>query len=265
MSEGEILQGEALPEIPQEAQTDALIEGEPSTPEAVEPAEPEAPKPKGVQKRIDELTANWREEQRTRQRLEGMLEQVLAERRQPAPEPQKPAEPQGEPQLEQFETYEQYVRALARYEAKQERAAWDAEQQQRVQAEQRQALQSEFQTKVQAFKQAAPDFDQVVTRPGVAISDAMLEVIEQSDLGPQLAYHLGQNPDLSQRLFRLSPTLAAKELGKLEVQLSLPQPKTVSNAPAPIEPLAGDSGRGDNPEKMTGDEWVAWRRAQLRK
>jgi hypothetical protein len=58
--------------------------------------------------------------------------------------------------------------------------------------------------------------------------------------------------------------MAAKELGKLEMRLSLPQPKSVSSAPKPISPLSGGgSTRAVDPDQMSDAEWVAWRNQSL--
>ena len=267
MTEGENLPGDALPEelIAQPAEE---IEAEAATAEEVEEQEAQGddkPKAKGVQKRIDELTANWREEQRTRQKLEQMLERMLPDKQQPAPVQAQP-QPKGEPTLDQFSTYEEYVGALADHKADARINAWQQEQKAQQEAQQRASVQSEFQRHVESFKADTPDFDLVAFNPSLPISDAMAEAIQSSDAGPQVLYFLGKNPAEAARIAGLPPVQAARELGKLEVNISLPQPKKQSSAPPPIQPLSGGSGSPNvDPEKMTDAEWVAWRNQSLRR
>jgi hypothetical protein len=51
------------------------------------------------------------------------------------------------------------------------------------------------------------------------------ELIADSDIGPHLADHLAQNPDELNRLSKLSPAAAGREIGKLEVKLGTAEPK----------------------------------------
>ncbi len=271
MNEGENLQGEALPEDPALiAQPDAEeIDADSSTAEDIEAEQeteetPQQKRKPGIQRRLDELTANWREEQRTRQKLEAMLEQVLADRRQPeqpAPQPQPQA---SEPKLDQFQTYEEYVGALADFKAEQRILSWQAEQRAREEAQQRASVQTEFQRRAESFKSEAPDFDLVALNPSLPVSDAMAEAINVSDVGPQVLYYLGKNPQEAARIAALPPIQAAREIGKVEVRISLPQPKTVSSAPKPVTPLdGGGSSRSADPDRMTIDEWMRWRNQTL--
>jgi hypothetical protein len=46
--------------------------------------------------------------------------------------------------------------------------------------------------------------------------------------------------------------------------LTAPKPKPVSNAPAPAPRVNGGAAITKNPDDMTTEEWVAWRRAQLK-
>jgi len=94
----------------------------------------------------------------------------------------------------------------------------------------------------------------------------MADVLDLSEQGPQILYHLGKNPEEAMRIARLPPAHAALEIGRLEAKLSLPQAKTVTQAPPPIRPLSGGSGSAIvDPDKMTTTEWRQWREEQLRK
>lgn len=248
-------------EIEAVAETEVVEESESSTEEVQ--AE-ETPKAKGVQKRLDELTRNWREEQRRAQKLEQMLEQVISRPQEQKPEPVAPAQPQGEPKLEQFQTYEEYVSALADYKADQKLRQFEEQIRQREQQTQQQAKLQEFQGRLQAAKTEMPDFDEVALNPSLPVSDTMAELIREMDDGPRVLYALGKSPDVAARIASLPPTLAAVELGRFAVKASLPQPKTVTNAPPPVNPLSGGMGsKTADPDKMTADEWLKWRNQQL--
>ena len=254
---------DAIP-LPESPETEAGEELEPES-SAEQTEEPEHKQPKGVQKRLNELTANWREEQRRAQKLEQMLEQVISRPQEPKPEPVAPAQPQGEPKLEQFQTYEDYVSALADYKADQKIAAWESRQREAEANRQKQTQATSFQQKVQAFAQENPDFDEVVTNPALRISQEVADLIVESD-DPALAYLLAMNPQEAARISALPIRQAALELGRFAAKASMPQPNRQTKAPAPLEPLSGGVGtRALDPERMTDEEWVSWRRQQLKR
>ena len=95
----------------------------------------------------------------------------------------------------------------------------------------------------------------------------MAEVIADSDIGPQLAYHLAENKDAAARIAAMSPVQAARELGKIEARLTAAKdaPKPVSKAPPPPPTLKAPEGEVDpDPEKMPIDQWLKWRNKQLK-
>ena len=118
------------------------------------------------------------------------------------------------------------------------------------------------------------DFDQVAYNPKLPITDAMAETIRESDVGPEIIYHLGSNPAEAKRIAQLSPLSQAKEIGKLEDKLaSNPPAKKVSSAPAPIKPVSGrassaptyDTTDPRSIESMSTSEWIAKERERQMK
>jgi len=268
------VEGEVTPEGITETLDEQQAVQEVEKPEEATNSEDEGaqdkPKSRGVQKRIDELTANWREEQRTRQKLEAMLESMISKEVTPKAAPPQTVTEESEPTLEQFKTYEEYVKAVGRYEARQEYrqlAAQQEEQRQKQEAERQKAEQrSTFQAKAEEFAMTTPDFDEVAFNPSLPVTDVMADALNLSDKGPEILYYLGKHPDEAARISRLSPVQSALEIGRLEAKLSLPQPRTVTKAPPPINPLSGGQGSlSVDPDKMTSDEWRKWREDQLRK
>lgn len=248
--------------------------GEAANPESAPESEdtsaeqPEEKKPRGVQKRIDELTANWREEQRQNEQLRQQLfqmQQGMMSQRQEPQQPEPAPQPQGEPQLDQFQSYEQYVAALAEFKADQKFKEWQSQQTQQQRQSEVQAQDVQFQARAAEFAAEHPDYQTVANNPYLPVSEAMAEVIRVSEAGPQLLYQLGQNPNEAARIAALPPAQAAMELGRMEVRMNTPQPRTQTNAPDPIQPTGGGGGsQGVDPETMTPDQWLEWRNNQLR-
>lgn len=159
--------------------------------------------------------------------LEALRRRVedIAAGRLPATE--KTAEPavEAKPTPDQFGTYEEYTEAVAEYSARKIAAEiFQNEVTNRTQAAQNTAA---YQARQQAVQQYAErlvdaqaqhdDFDEVVSRPDIQISAAMQDGMVQSEIGPEIAYFLGKNPDEAKKLFALGNTMAAvKAFGKLE-------------------------------------------------
>lgn len=238
-----------------------------ATPESgeAEPEEPakepeEKPKPKGgFQRRIDELTRNWRESERRADELMTLLQ------RQSGPVEKAPL---AAPTLEQHGYDEgkyqtaltDYVRGLTQTEA---RAAIAAE---RAQAQQETRTQS-FKQREAEFAATVEDYADKVYDPSLPLSKGVVELIAESDIGPKVAYYLAENPDIARSLAEKTPTQAAREFGKLEARLSVPvQSKPVSKAPPPAPKVAASEPEIDrDPEKMTMKDWLAWREKGLSK
>ena len=266
-------------------ETTQPTEGEPSEPQAIEEAqqstesigddtavEAKDSKPKGVQKRIDELVKQREEERRRADRLEKMLErQLMAGQQQPQLQPKE--EPAPEPTPEQFETYEQYVRASAKYEAE-KAAARIAEERFQKETERRRTEEANRSTqdKIRIAKEKYSDFEEVALDPTLPITPSMAEAIMDSEFSADLAYHLGQNRSEAEKISRMSPIAAARALGKIEAKFEreataapIPlEPKRVSKAPEPVKPLATSADTPNkDPDKMSTEEWLRWRNTQL--
>lgn len=257
---------EELPEGDSEETTGEVVEEEESatSEEVVE----EKPKAKGVQKRIDELTGNWRSAERRADQLQEAL--IEAQRQRQAPkEPVAPPPQQNEPKVDDYGSYEEYLSALADHRAEAKVTAKFAELQrshaEEMQKRQKAERDQAFQAKVQTFRESHEDFDDVVRNPSLPITDDMVGLLNLSEKGPELLYQLGKNPAEAARIAGLPRDQAAMEMGRMEAKLGQIQPKTNSNAPPPIEPLT--EGRGSlskDPDKMTTSEWKRWREGNLR-
>ena len=218
--------------------------------------------PKGVQKRIDRLTQE-------KYRLRAELEMLRRGQQPQQQQEQRQVEQQAAPKLEQYQSIEEYLDALADFKAAQkadkvfkEREA--AERQSRQQSEQAK-LHEGYTKQTEQARQAYEDFDDVVQDPDLPISQAMAEAIMRSSNGADVAYYLGKNPDQAARIASLDPFSAAVEIGRIAATVVRPQPRKTSNAPPPIQPVGSRATPVTDPDKMSTDEWLKWRNGQLKK
>jgi len=160
-----------------------------------------------------------------------------------------------------------YIAATAAYEAAKAvkgSLAEDRKASQQTRAEQlNQEVLADFNERADAFKSKAKDFDDVVetfVSGGGKFSDAVRELVMDSDLGPQLTYHLAKHPVLANKISSLPPLQAAKEIARLEDTLSKPSTKP-TKAPAPMTQVKGGASGNFDPASADMDAYVAKRKA----
>lgn len=172
------------------------------------------------------------------------------------------------PPADQFESSQAYAEALA------EKRAHELIEQRELAKRQAEMLES-YHDKEEEARNKYDDFEQVAYNPKLRITDVMAETIRASEVGPDLAYHLGQNPKEAERISGLPPFLQAKEIGRIEAKLTAEPPsKKVSSAPAPIKPVTArnanvgvvDTTDPRSTQTMSTSEWIeAERRRQIAK
>lgn len=122
---------------------------------------------------------------------------------------------------------------------------------------------ADFEERTEAFKSKAKDFDEVVSgfvNGGGKFSDAVRELVMESDVGPQLTYHLAKHPAIANKVNALPPLQAAKEIARLEDTLSKPSTKATTAA-KPLTAVKGGSSGNFDPKTASMDEYVAKRNA----
>ena len=205
-----------------------------------------------VSKRLAREQRKWEREQAQR-----LAEQQA---RQPVAPPPAP---------DDFESAQQYAEALAEQKARELLA-------QREAAQQQAALLESYKDREEEARDRYEDFEQVAYNPNLPVTDVMAQAIQASDIGPEVIYYLGSNPKEASRISRLSPVLQAKEIGKIEVNLTTNPPvKKTSTAPAPLAPVtatrSSSSPKRDTTDprsvkEMSTSEWIeAERLRQIRK
>lgn len=218
-------------------------------------------------KRIGELTKKNRSLERRLENMEG-LEERLRKLESGGLTPQNQAvNVDTAPNPEDFELGEmdaKYIKALARFEARQETQEAqrkDAEKRQR-EADARQ--QREIATKKAALETAGDaeydDFQEVVIESAKwslqnqdapeawPLSAVVGELAFDSKVGHKVLYHLATHPDEARRIFALSPGAQGAWFARKETELSPPPTSGATGTPPPktskVPPVPKFKGRG---------------------
>lgn len=246
--------------------------------------ETEKEKPKkarsgGWQKRIDKKTREAAEARREAeywkaQALKGAAgDQKPKSQESDAP---KTEAKDGRPKADDYDSHDAYVEALADWKVEQRLKAEKAE-------EQKTQLQKEFESKLQSFREKAKSFaeshddyeDVLESVDHIPVSPAVHDSI--MSVGPEMAYELAKlGEEEFARINSLPPIAAAREIGKIEAKLAAkaseatkkPEPKKITQAPKPLEPV----GKGtatvrksiDDPD-IPFEDYVRLRREQERR
>jgi len=228
----------------------------------------EEPKPKkrhnSAQKRISQLT-------REKNELKAKLEKAEYQQKLNSIE-------QKRPKAGDFESDEDFVEALTDYKVN--KALTEREEpKEPSQSEEYGMSDEEFQEfqkssidLMETGSKQFEDFAEVVTTVEDLSVDLVKAVMDHSEEhAAEMVYKLAQDPDLIKDLSRTNSQFAQNAilaqieqgLGKAQTPKEDPKPQT-TKAPAPIKPVGGSGASGSvDPDKMSPDEWVQWRRKQL--
>jgi len=213
----------------------------------------------GVQKRIDELTGNWRTSERENAYLRGVIAGGVPKKEET---PAAPVVVELDPN--DFDSDADYLKAVATQTREEIRSDFAKEKTDRDAAAKSQLdsdRQAAIQVKYQEARKKYKDFDTVALNPAIPITGPMFEAAEGDAIGDILQF-LGTNPAEAARISVLPPTQQAKEIGKIEVKLTI-NPVKITGAPAPPATVGG--GGGSPPGKKDSEktreelraEWTA--------
>jgi len=239
----------AVPTEPVEAsEPTEVLESDPA-----EPVEERKQNPK-IERRFSEITkqreAARQEAERERQARMELENKVKELEGKLSPPPQEPTEADPKPKPEQFSDMFEYAEALSEWTAdKRIREEKAKEAAQRAEQE-RQKTMDTWSNRVNDFRSKTPDFDDMVGSADVVVSNEVRDAIFDSDVGPQILYHLAENPDVAKKLQSMTAIGALRMIGKLEAKFEEPaQPQTqretavkTSKAPPPINPIRATAG-----------------------
>lgn len=229
---------------------------------------------RGVQKRIDELTANWRNAERRVDELARMLQGTLGQGQQPSAQPPQTAEAPLPPDIAQWvgpppdpakfaagEFDPEFIRAAAKHDIRVDQAQMAA-QQRYVQAQQAQA---QFGQRVASIMEQAvtanPQIADTLHDPSFPMPQHVVRALTEADAPADVLAHLARNREEAARIAKLSPTAAIKEIGKIEARMSAAAsaPSEPTAAPPPPRPVRGAGAPPRDPTRMSYAEYKAYR------
>jgi hypothetical protein len=267
------------PESPEEDHEEQQEERADDT-DAADGAEQTPKRKGGFQKRIDRLTREKRELESRVAELEGRGTDTPAPAAAAATETgtEAPAtKATDKPTPEEYDSYEEFTEALTEWKLEQREQTRARTEQARAAEQQQKAVVASWNERAEAAREAFPDYDEVLEEANdVPIPPAMQQALLESEHGPELAYKLAQDRAELERIVKLSPVSAARELGRLEATLATgkpaaPKPKPqVTRAPKPVTPIRGGKS-GSTPsvyDADLADDYNAWereRQAQLKR
>lgn len=267
-------------------ETDKPEGEEPKTEPESDPDEEQEQPQKGAEKRIKQLLAKTKE-----------LERKLAEKTDVKPEPStakpetvqyahpKPtADDKKQDGTPRFSTYEDFVEALGKWAAKEERITWEREQKQ-------EQAQTALKSKLDEARARYADADDVIFPANQAIQDAKIplvvkEVFAQSEHFVDLCYVVGSDPDELKKFISLAQSNPRAAIGKVfeyerGIQEELSKTETArddrgkftapeakkTSAPKPPSPVGGTSSKAFDvsDDSLSADEWMRKRNKQLGK
>ncbi|MQZ31950.1 hypothetical protein F4U02_13245 [Acinetobacter haemolyticus] len=193
-----------------------------------------------IDKRFAKLT--WEKNEALRKAQE--LEQKYAKQEQSS---------KAEPQLHEFDSIEDYAKALSKYKEDKVKQDYQSQfEQQRVE-QLRQAQALKLDAAEAEFQKGHADYQQVVGNL-VNLSGGQLPneignaVLELGDDAPAVLYEIGKDPVEFVELLGMSPTLQLMKLGEVRATLkNSPKTPKIPNTPAPVNPPKGGANSKKDP------------------
>lgn len=214
--------------------------------------EPEKPKKNRAQERIEQLA-----------RENAELRRFKAESEAKQTEPKADAKP-TKPQIEDFETYEEYLKEHDAYEEKLDE--WRiSEAERRIQEKQSKASketeqvqrEAEYEAVIAELADEGIDIDHYTKKaeqlPALPIQLVELGLSTKETL--LLAKDLLDDEATYLELSRMSPAQAILKIGQYIGTKSTKSAPPVSKAPPPIKPVQANAPAVRDPSKMSDDEW----------
>lgn len=252
---------------PGTAETDGVPAEDGASPEDEPEAEEQLvlpPTNRGQRRFVSNLI---RENERAKAELDALRQQqaVLIQRLQAPVPPQSQAPASPPPQAITREAYPDeasYVAALVDFELSKRSALQTAQQRMAV-----------WDQRVAAGNEHYADFQAVINNPlanpSPTLQPVLYEAVCESEQGAALLYTIGKDLTLLRKLNAMTPTAAAREIGRLEEQLTAkpaaPRPTTAAPPPPIRQPVSGGGAPapvGGFRPGMSVQDYEAMRRAQ---
>jgi len=242
-------------------QSDSVVQDEDNEESDTEVSEDKKPKV-GFQRRIEKAKAKAREEAQAE--IEYWKKAAMG-KTQAVEDPVQTVS-SDKPKFSDYNDVEAFAEAMADWKI--ESKLSEREQKTRVDK-----VHNSYQDKVKEFVKTTPDFHTVLEEANdVDMCAEILNTVMESDIGPQIAYYLGNNIDEVERINDLPAHKRLIALGKLEAKLEgqstkVVDKKVVSKAPSPGKVLSGGavvkSKSLDDPTLSSAD-WIKLRNSQTK-
>ena len=253
--------------------TDDSNEHDDTESEKDESSEDEKPKKKksGFKRRLDKVLSRAQKAEQEAQELKAKL--ASYESKNDESKEANGSASQNKPRPESFDTHEEYVEALVEWKAEEKQKQLESKNAENKKRDEEKNARKSHGSRVQEFKKSHADFDEVISSvDDIETPYFLSDAIIKSDLGPELMYELGKDPDRFEEICAMRPDQALKAIGKLEAKIeqSASPTKTTttkkqSGAPAPLSPVGGGSASvAKSEDEMSYQEYKAHRLAQTR-
>lgn len=104
--------------------------------------------------------------------------------------------------------------------------------------------------RIEDAREVIADFDEVMgTMKGVQVRQDVIDEIMSSDKSALLSYHLAKHPEKLDALNSMNARELAREMGRLEATVQLPEAKKQTSAPPPLSAVKG----GASPSSAESD------------
>lgn len=227
--------------------------------------------PRGVQKRLDEITKEkyewkreadyWREMATQRQqdgKVDGKASEVTSEITN------------TKPKSDNYDDYNDYLEALTDWKVDQ-RIAKEHEESKKVEVEreiqsQQAQVDKVFQESLKTAQSKHPDWVDTIKASPILFHPAAIGAMKESLDGAEVMYFLAKNPVEAERISQLSPMSQVREIGKIEVRLTppkAPEPRRITNTGEPVKTVSGAGVVERDPDKMSMDDYAKWRMSQV--
>lgn len=217
--------------------------------------------PAGVKKRLATVTRKRRDAERVAATLQTQNQELLSRIETLEHPESKTGE---EPQIDEYETEEEYLEAVSDYKADQKIAERDEAAQVEQEEKDREGQEAAAEERQTAFKaelekgiKKFDDFEEVIE--DLNITGDMIQILETLPNIPEMVYALGNDSDKVAELVDM-PFLQAAYVMK-EISDGLTKKKS-TKAPAPIKPVSTTGGAIKGLESMSQKEYNAVRDKQ---
>ena len=231
----------------EEAETKEAKEDEAGKEEQKE--EPKEGIPRGVKRRIDKVTAD-RYEADERTRVAEARNAELETRLRAYEKPPEQAT-NGKPELDNFETHEDFEEALFDWKYDRRREAEHREDTEFRAETAYRAKVEKFHAGMDKAREAHEDFAETMDQD-ILITPAMQDAMADTDVAGEIAYYFGKNPKEAERIAGLGPIGQILAIGKIEASLSNPNPSKPSDGSNPAPQPTGKKPKLIQPLKASG-------------